>query len=116
MQMGKAYGKTITGEVRLRIEGGLTYFPGLVHEQTVSFDNLASPERQELATLADNADFFDCTPANEAARPDARTYTVGLTIDGRSREIRVAEPIRDPAMAKLVSVVRRLSKQHSVDC
>lgn len=40
------------------------------------------------------------------------TYTVGLTIAGRSRELRVTEPIRDPALKKLVSVVRRLSKQH----
>lgn len=114
MQTGKACDETVTGEARVRIEGGLAHFPGLAKEQTVSFDDLASPERQELASLADLADFFGCTPANDTARPDARTYTVALTIDGRSREVRIAEPIRDPAMAKLVSVVRRLSKQHSV--
>jgi hypothetical protein len=110
MQEGKACDAAIKGEVRVRIEGGLAHFPGLAKEQTVSFDDLSSPERQELATLADKADFFDCTPADETASLDGRTYTVRLTIDGRSREIRVAEPIRDPAMAKLVSVVRRLSK------
>lgn len=114
MQTGKAGDETVTGEARVRIEGGLAHFPGMAKEQTVSFDDLATPERQELTSLADQADFFGCTPANDTARPDARTYTVGLTIDGRSREIRVAEPIRDPAMAKLVSVVRRLSKQHAV--
>jgi hypothetical protein len=114
MQMGKACDETVTGEARVRIEGGLAHFPGLAKEQTVSFDDLAIPQRQELADLADLADFFGCTPANDTARPDARTYTVGLTIDGRSREIRIAEPIRDPALAKLVSVVRRLSKQHAV--
>ena len=113
MQTGKACDEAVTGEARVRVEGGLAHFPGLAKEQTVSFDDLASPERQELASLADLADFFECTPATEMAKPDARTYTVGLTIDGRSREIRVAEPIRDPAMAKLVSVVRRLSKPHA---
>ena len=113
MQTGKACDETVTGEARVRIEGGLAHFPGLAKQHTVSFDDLAAPERQELATLADLADFFGCTPGNDPARPDARTYTVGLTIDGRSREIRVAEPIRDPAMAKLISVVRRLSKQYA---
>jgi hypothetical protein len=115
MQTGKACDETVTGEARVRVEGGLAHFPGLAKEQTVSFDDLAIPQRQELASLADLADFFGYTPATDMARPDARTYTVGLTIDGRSREITVADPIRDPAMAKLVSVVRRLSKQHSID-
>lgn len=113
MQTGKTCDETMTGEARVRIEGGLAHFPGLAKEQAVSFDELATPERQEIATLADQADFFTCTPANDSARPDARTYTVGLTIAGRSREIRVAEPIRDPALARLVSVVRRLIKQHA---
>ncbi|MET0377299.1 MAG: protealysin inhibitor emfourin [Rhizorhabdus sp.] len=112
MQMGKACDETVTGEARVRIEGGLAHFPGRAKEQTISFGDLATPERQELTSLADQADFFGCEPATDIARPDARTYTVGLTIDGRSREMRLAEPIRDPAMAKLVSVVRRLSKQH----
>jgi hypothetical protein len=113
MQMGKACDETVTGEARVRIEGGLAHFPGRAKEQTISFGDLATPERQELTSLADQADFFGCELSNDIARPDARTYTVGLTIDGRSREMRLAEPIRDPAMAKLVSVVRRLSKQHA---
>lgn len=113
MQTGKTCDETMTGEARVRIEGGLAHFPGRAKEQTVSFDDLATPERQEIASLADQADFFSCTPTNDSPRPDARTYTVGLTIAGRSRELRVAEPIRDPALAKLVSAVRRLSKQHA---
>ena len=115
MQTGKACDETVTGEARVRIDGGLAHFPGLAKEQSVCFDDLAIPQRQELASLADLADFFGCTWGNDPARPDARTYTVGLTIDGRSREVRVAGPIRDPAMAKLVSMVRRLSKQHATD-
>ena len=111
MQTGKACDETVTGEARVRIEGGLAHFPGLAKQQTVSFDDLATPERQEITSLANQTNFFGCAASNDTARPDARTYTVGLTIDGRSRELRLAEPIRDPAMAKLVSTVRRLSKQ-----
>jgi hypothetical protein len=114
MQTGKACDETVTGEARVRIEGGLAHFPGLAKEQAVSFDDLGTPERQELTSLADAADFFGCKPSSDAARPDARTYTIGLTIDGRSRELRVTEPIRDPAMAKLVSHVHRLSRQHVI--
>ena len=111
MQMGMVEQAPVSGEARMRIEGGIAHFPGRAKEQVVSFDQLATPDRQELTNLADKADFFGCTLANGAPRPDARTYTLRLTIDGRSREVSVAEPIRDPAMAKLVSVVRRLSKQ-----
>ena len=110
MQTGKGRSDAITGEARVRIEGGLAHFPGLAKEQAVSFDDLGASDRQQLTQLADQADFFGCVTAAETARPDARTYTVCLTIDGRSRELRVAEPIRDPALARLVSVVRRLSK------
>lgn len=113
METSKACDDAVTGEARVRIEGGLAHFPGLAKEQTVSFDDLDTTARQELTQLADQANFFECAAANDPARPDARTYTVGLTIDGRSRELRVAEPIRDPALAKLVSVVRQLSKQHT---
>jgi len=113
MQTGKACDETVTGEARMRIEGGLAHFPGLAKDQAISFDDLAALERQEITSLADQTNFFGCVASNDTARPDARTYTVGLTIDGRSRELRLAEPIQDPAMAKLVSVVRRLSKQHA---
>lgn len=99
----------VTGEARLRIDGGLGHFPGLARERTVAFADLPGSERAELADLADQAGFFDCTPRDDPTRPDARTYTVGLTIGERSRDLCVAEPIRDPAMARLVSVVRRLS-------
>ena len=90
MDTSKACGEAITGEARMRIEGGLAHFPGLAKEQTVSFDDLGTPEREELTSLADQADFFGFTPTNDTARPDARTYTVGLTIDGRSRDLQHA--------------------------
>ena len=115
MTTNKTDDEPMAGEARLRIEGGLAHFPGLAKERTVCFGDLASAQRAELASLADQAGFFDCTSVGNRARPDARTYTVGLTIGERSREICVAEPITDPAMAKLVSVVRRLSKQRDGD-
>lgn len=110
MDMGKACDTTTTGEVRMRIDGGLVHFPGLAKERTISFRDLDAPEREQLANLAKNADFFECEPVSKRARADARTYTLGLTIDGRSRDLEIAEPIGNPAMAQLISVVRRLNK------
>lgn len=95
------------GEARISIGGGLAHFPGLTKEQTVSFDQLGESDRQELTRLADEAEFFTCAPAS-LPRPDARSYTITLTIGGRSRELQVAEPIENPALARLVSKVRRL--------
>jgi hypothetical protein len=116
MQTDEADGEMIGGEARMRIEGGLAHFPGRAREQSVTFDQLEAPERRELVGLARQAQFFDCTPSCASARPDARTYTVALSIDGRSRELRLAEPIGDPALARLVSVVRRLISRHGRAC
>jgi hypothetical protein len=113
MQLSKACDETVTGEARVRIEGGLAHFPGRVNEKVVSFAELDPPQREELTSLADQADFFDCKASTDSVRPDARTYTIRLTIDHRSRELRVAEPIRDPALAKLVSAMRRLTAKQA---
>ena len=109
MDTGEASNDAIMGEARMTVEGGLAHFPGLAKPRVVSFEQLDQPERQEIATLADQARFFDCTPEDKTPRPDARSYTVGLTIDGRSRDLCVAEPISDPSLARLVSTVRQLA-------
>lgn len=95
-------------EARIRIEGGLANFPGLAREQAVSFDELEEGDRQEIARLAEEADFFGRSVPECSARPDARSYTISLTIGEQSRVMRVAEPIVNPGLAKLVSKVRRL--------
>lgn len=107
METGKA--DEVTGEARVQVAGGLAHFPGLAKEHRISFDKLNVSDRRELARLADAANFFGCTLAPQPARPDARTYTVALSIGERSREICVAEPIGDPALAKLISALRRLT-------
>lgn len=97
-------------EARLRVEGGFAHLPGLARERSVALDALPPPEREEVCALADAADFFGCAAPDAAARPDARTYTLALTLGDRTRELRLAEPIRDPALARLVSTVRRLGQ------
>ena len=95
MQTGKACDETVTGEARMRIEGGLAHFPGLAKDQAISFDDLAALERQEITSLADQTNFFGCVASNDTARPDARTYTVGL------RSTAVAESYVLPSRSKI---------------
>ncbi|MBB6505257.1 hypothetical protein F4693_002245 [Sphingomonas endophytica] len=97
-------------EARLRVEGGFAHFPGRARDHAVALDDLDPPVRAQLCTLAEAADFFGCAVPDDTPRPDARTYTLGLTLGERTRELRVAEPIRDPALAELVSAVRRLGE------
>ena len=96
-------------EARLRVEGGFAHIPARAQDHAVALGDLDPPLREEVCALAEQADFFGCAVPDEAtSRPDARTYTLGLTLGDRTRELRVTEPIRDPALARLVSTVRRL--------
>ncbi|MGK6322163.1 protealysin inhibitor emfourin [Sphingomonas sp. DT-51] len=99
------------GEARMRVEGGFAHLPGRARECAIPLATLPPPDRAELARLADAAAFFDCEPAPTQPRPDARTYTIALTLDGRTRELQVAEPIRDPALAELVATLRRITRE-----
>ena len=101
--------RAIGGEVRIRTEGGLAYFPGRARERVVCLDQIPAVDARAIERLADEAGFFDfAETANGEARPDARTHRLRLVIGIRSREVTLCEPIPDPALAKLVAAVRRL--------
>lgn len=108
--------RAVTGEVRLRTEGGVAHFPGLARERVVSLDDVPAAEVREIARLADEAAFFDRLEAeSDRSRPDARTHHLCLVLGPRSRKLRVCEPIRDPALARLISAVRRLAATDAAD-
>jgi hypothetical protein len=101
----------IEGEARLRIDGGIARFPGIAREKTVRFCDLAPGMVDTIVRSAEEACFFDQPVAATAAHPDARTYTLCLTIGARSHEARLSEPIDNPALAKLVATIRRLTRR-----
>lgn len=110
MSAGEPEHGAITGEIRIRTEGGVGHFPGLARERVVGLDQLPPEAAREVARLADEARFFDCPePEPDRPQPDARTHRLCLVLGPRSRELCLREPIRDPALARLVTAVRRFA-------
>lgn len=100
-------------EARIRIDGGFAYIPGLMREQVVRFRDLAPCVADEIVRSADDARFFDRPATPPSSLPDARTYTLCLSIGSRTHEACIAEPIADPALARLVGIVRQLARQRA---
>jgi hypothetical protein len=111
MSADKAGGDPVTGEIRIKSDGGLAYFPGRTREQVLSLGDLPPTAVQEIVDLADASRFFDRSDVESLYRPDARTYTLCLTIGARTHQLRIAEPVSDVPLAKLLSKCRRLAQR-----
>jgi hypothetical protein len=95
--------------IALGIEGGFASFPGLRRPTTIDTDALPEPERTQVCALVDAARFFTAADAPAGTPiPDARTYLLEIDDGARRRQLRLCEPVRDPAMAELVARVRDL--------
>jgi hypothetical protein len=97
-------------KVRLRIHGGVAYFPGLAAPAEVPVDTLAPDQRAELTAALAEANFFDRAappPAAPKAR-DVRTYEITVDDQGRCRTMEVSDPV--PAdLRRLVQALRELT-------
>jgi len=94
-------------KVRFRVEGGFGYFPGLAAPVEVAVDTLAPDQRAELQAAVAGADFFNRAdpPAAASAAHHARTYEITVDDDGRSRTMRVSDPVPSD-LRRLVQVLR----------
>lgn len=99
-----------SGEIRVKTEGGIAHFPGLAREKVIPFEQLRPDDRREIARLAEEAQYFSCGVSDHPPRPDARTTSLCLTIDGRYREMRVSEPLDEGPLSQLLAKVRQLSR------
>ncbi len=95
--------------VSLTISGGIAHFTGRAGERVRYLVDLEPALVAELLAAADACDFFTRPSPDETAPvyPDARTYSVRLVYDGRSRVLTVPEPFEAPELAQLVRTVRR---------
>ena len=95
--------------VSLTISGGIAHFTGRAGERVRYLVDLEPALVAGLLAAADACDFFIRQSPDETAPvyPDARTYSVRLVYDGRSRVLTVPEPFEAPELAQLVRTVRR---------
>jgi hypothetical protein len=100
--------ETIDGEVRLSEEGGIAHFPGRARGKVMALSDLPVSLAREIVYLAEDAGLFDRTfPPQGLSRPDARTYTIAITVGDRSGRACVTEPIDDMNLVALLAAVRR---------
>ena len=99
--------------VRFKPEGGVAHFPGLSEPVTIDSDELPEEEATELKRRVEEARFFDLPaqpgePLRGAA--DYRRYTVTVEEGGRSHTVRLADPIEDPDLQRLISALDAKTK------
>ncbi len=91
------------------VSGGLAYFPGLARPRTLDTDALP-PEAARALTQAAAAARFFTLPAQVGQSPagaaDLQTHTLTIEEDGKSRTVRIIEPVTDPALQDLLQKVR----------
>lgn len=93
--------------IGLSVTGGIAHFPGLATERIVPLDRLDRNRVDALLAAADEASFFTRIGPDEVpARPDVRTWHIRLCHEGRSRLLAFPEPLAEPALLRLVRVVR----------
>ena len=91
--------------VRFKTEGGVAHFPGLSEPVTIDSDELPEEEAIELKRRIEEA---PGEPLRGAA--DYRRYTVTVEEGGRSHTVRLADPIEDPDLQRLISALDAKAK------
>jgi hypothetical protein len=98
-------------QVTFQTDGGLAAFPGLAGPVTIDTDELAAAARDEICALVRSTGFFGLSqPAAPTTGADRRTYVITVAEAGRTRTLRLAEPVADPGLARLVRALRDLSR------
>jgi hypothetical protein len=100
-------------EIAFSIEGGFAAFPGLARPRLIDTSGLPPEEAAEIEELIELVDFFSL-PSDLPQRqvfPDAFRYTIAVKHERREHTIRRSDPIEDPDLAKLVSVLRSYPKR-----
>jgi hypothetical protein len=98
--------------IRFQVSGGIAHFPGLAKPVEIDPDAGGSAEAAALREGLAAARFFDLPTRVGPGRPipDARTYRVTVEDEGRRHEVEIAEPVTDPALQRLVQLLRQKAR------
>jgi len=94
-------------EAKISTEGGVGFFPGLARERRIDVKALGAAGLARLAKLVEESGFFHhADPGEPPKGADMRTHTITITIDGKSKTLRIPEPIKDSGLAALIDFLR----------
>jgi hypothetical protein len=98
--------------IRFQISGGIAHFPGLAKPVEIETGAAGTAEAAALRAALAAARFFALPPrvGPERPIPDARTYLVTVEDEGRCHSVEIAEPITDPALQRLVQLLRQRAR------
>lgn len=96
------------------MEGGLAHFPGLSKPVSIEGEQLSPEESAELEGILEKARFFELPtgprPVPKGAA-DYYQYTVTIEVGGRRHTIKLADPVEDPNLQRLITILRTKAKE-----
>lgn len=95
--------------MRVRIDGGIAYFPGLAKPFDLDTDTLSAQDVEEMKRLVAAAHVFELPASTnqQPAGPDARRYTITIDDGPAHHTVQVTDPVTDSSLADLITFARK---------
>ncbi|MFY1829446.1 protealysin inhibitor emfourin [Myxococcus fulvus] len=100
--------------IALSQEGGLAAFPGLARPRSVELDALPAEEARALEEGLRDTRFHELprVVGGAGARgADRRRYTLTVEEGTRRHTVELVEPVEDPRLRELLSLVKRATRK-----
>jgi hypothetical protein len=101
-------------QIEFKMEGGLAHFPGLSKPVSIGSEHLSLEESVELEGLLEKARFFELPtgpPLAPKGAADYYQYTVAIEVGGRRHTLKLTDPIEDPNLQRLITILRTKAKE-----
>lgn len=104
--------------IQLSQEGGLAAFPGLARPRSVELSELPAEQAQAIEHGLRDARFHELPASvggggrDSASRgADQRRYTLTVEEGPRRHSVELVEPVEDPRLRELLSLVKRATRR-----
>lgn len=97
--------------VRLKLEGGFAYIPGIHADRLIDTDALPEAQANTVQKLVKSAHFFDLP--EHLGEPnghiiDRHRYTITVEDEEHVHTVEAPEPVEDPHLATLLAYLQEL--------
>jgi len=99
-------------QIRLLIQGGFAYFPGLSAPYVVDTTDLSAAEAERLRRLIRRVGFFDLPEriGFKECAVDCQRYLITVRDARRQHTVEAVEPLDDPGLFALVEGILRAAR------